>query len=72
MVDEIATELGLDPLDFRLRNVRKTGMRTSQGAVPQGVQRGEAVLERAKAHPLWSGRAARKANVGGELLCEVW
>ena len=21
---------------------------------------------------LMSGRAARKANVGGELLCEVW
>jgi len=62
MVDEIAGELGLDPLDFRLRNVRKTGMRTTQGAVPQGVQRGEAVLESAKTHPLWSGRAARKTN----------
>ena len=62
MVDEIAIELGLDQIDFRLRNLRKTGMRTTQGAIPDGVQRGEAVLEKANAHPLWSGRAARKAS----------
>jgi CO/xanthine dehydrogenase Mo-binding subunit len=60
MVDEIAAELGLDPIEFRLRNVLKTGMKTTQGAVPQGIQRGEAVLQRAKAHPLWEGRAAHK------------
>jgi CO/xanthine dehydrogenase Mo-binding subunit len=60
MVDEIAAELGLDPIEFRLRNVLKTGMRTTQGAVPDGIQRGEAVLQKAKAHPLWEGRAARK------------
>src|SRR5262245_13280509 len=60
MVDEIAAELGLDPIDFRLRNVLKTGMKTTQGAIPDGVQRGEAVLQKAKSHPLWEGRAARK------------
>jgi CO/xanthine dehydrogenase Mo-binding subunit len=60
MVDEIAAELGLDAIEFRLRNVLKTGMRTTQGAVPDGIQRGEAVLQKAKAHPLWEGRAARK------------
>ena len=60
MMDEIADELGLDPIEFRLRNVLKTGMRNGQGAIPLGVQRADAVLESARAHPLWSGRAARK------------
>jgi CO/xanthine dehydrogenase Mo-binding subunit len=60
MIDEVAGELGLDPIDFRLRNVLKTGMRNTQGAIPIGVLRGETVLEKARAHPLWSGRAARK------------
>jgi CO/xanthine dehydrogenase Mo-binding subunit len=60
MVDEIAGELGLDPIEFRLRNVLKTGMRTAQGAVPLGTQRAEAVLEKARAHPLWTERTTRK------------
>ena len=62
MMDEIAAELGLDPIEFRLRNVMKTGMRTTQGAIPDGIQRGEAVLQRAKAHPLWTERSARKPS----------
>ena len=60
MIDEIAAELGLDPIEFRLRNVLKTGMKTAQGAIPLGTQRAEAVLEKARAHALWVGRAARK------------
>jgi CO/xanthine dehydrogenase Mo-binding subunit len=60
MVDELAAELGLDPIEFRLRNVLKTGMRTAQGAVPLGTQRAEAVLTKARAHALWTNRAARK------------
>src|SRR5215470_16514585 len=60
MMDEIAGELGLDAIEFRLRNVLKTGMRDTQGAIPLGTQRAEAVLERARGHALWTGRAARK------------
>src|SRR6516164_2549236 len=60
MMDEIAGELGLDAIEFRLRNVLKTGMRNTQGAIPLGTQRAEAVLERARGHALWTGRAARK------------
>src|ERR1700730_8992023 len=60
MMDEIAGELGLDAIEFRLRNVLKTGMRSAQGAIPLGTQRAEAVLERARGHPLWTGRASRK------------
>jgi CO/xanthine dehydrogenase Mo-binding subunit len=60
MVDEIAGELGLDPIEFRLRNVLKTGMRSALGAIPHGTQRAEAVLEKARAHALWTDRVARK------------
>jgi CO/xanthine dehydrogenase Mo-binding subunit len=60
MVDEIAGELGLDPIEFRLRNALKTGMKNAQGAIPHGIQRAEAVLEKAGRHPLWTGRGARK------------
>jgi CO/xanthine dehydrogenase Mo-binding subunit len=60
MVDEIAGELGLDPIEFRLRNVWKTGMRSALGAVPHGTQRAEEILQRARAHPLWADRATRK------------
>jgi CO/xanthine dehydrogenase Mo-binding subunit len=60
MIDEIAAELGLDPIEFRLRNVLKTGMKTTQGAIPLGTQRAEAVLEKSRAHALWVGRGARK------------
>ena len=41
MADEIAGELGLDPIEFRLRNVLKTGMKDAQGSVPDGAQRAE-------------------------------
>ena len=60
MADELAAALGIDPIEFRLRNVLKTGMKNAQGAVPDGTQRAETVLERARAHALWTGRAAAK------------
>ena len=62
MADEIAGELGLDPIEFRLRNVLKTGMRDAQGSVPDGSQRAETVLEKARAHVLWTGRGAKKQS----------
>jgi CO/xanthine dehydrogenase Mo-binding subunit len=60
MADELAAALGLDSIEFRRRNVLKTGMKNAQGAVPDGTQRAETVLEKAGAHALWTGRAARK------------
>ena len=60
MVDEIAEMLGLDPIEFRLQNVLKSGMKNTQGAVPGGAVRADEILERARVHPLWTGRAARK------------
>src|SRR5262249_43639471 len=60
MMDEIAGELGVDAIELRRRNVLKTGMRNAQGAIPIGAQRAEAVLEKARVHPLWTGRDVRK------------
>ena len=62
MADEIAGELGLDPIEFRLRNVIKTGMKDAQGSVPDGKQRAETLLEKARAHALWTGRGAEKQS----------
>jgi len=62
MVDELAAQLGLDPIEFRLRNVLKSGMKNSQGAVPAGAIRAEDVMRRLQVHPTWTGRAQRKAD----------
>ena len=61
MVDEIAGQLGIDPIEFRLRNVMKSGMKNSQGAVQAGASRADEVMLRAQKHPLWTNRARRKA-----------
>lgn len=34
MVDELAAELKIDPIEFRLRNVLKSGMKNTQGGDP--------------------------------------
>jgi len=62
MVDEIATILGQDPIDFRLNNVMLTGMKTSQGAIPSGQNRAIEVLQQAKKQVIWQERYARKAS----------
>jgi CO/xanthine dehydrogenase Mo-binding subunit len=60
MVDELAAALDMDPITFRLRNVLRSGMKNSQGAVPAGAMRAEEVMRKARAHPLWTGRHDRK------------
>ena len=60
LVDEIAAELRMDPIELRLRNVFKTGMKNTQGAIPGGAQRADEVLARCREHPLWHERATRK------------
>ncbi|OZI75888.1 xanthine dehydrogenase family protein molybdopterin-binding subunit [Bordetella genomosp. 2] len=66
MVDEIAAELRLDPIEFRLRNVLKSGMKNTQGAVPAGAVRADEILRKAAAHPMWTGRAEKKARYEAE------
>ena len=60
MVDEIAQQLGLDPIEFRLRNALRSGMKNTQGAIPAGAIRVDEVLEKARTHPLWTERAKKK------------
>ncbi|PRC93938.1 xanthine dehydrogenase family protein molybdopterin-binding subunit [Solimicrobium silvestre] len=60
MVDEIAEKLGLDAIDFRLKNALRSGMKNTQGAIPAGAIRVDEVLQKAKLHPLWINRAKQK------------
>ncbi|MQR01790.1 xanthine dehydrogenase family protein molybdopterin-binding subunit [Glaciimonas soli] len=60
IMDEFAEKLGLDPIDFRLKNALRSGMKNTQGAIPAGAIRVDEVLEKAKVHPLWTNRAAAK------------
>ncbi|MHA1066873.1 xanthine dehydrogenase family protein molybdopterin-binding subunit [Enterobacter ludwigii] len=60
MMDEIAAELKLDPIEFRQRNVLKSGMKNTQGAIPAGAIRADEVLEKAAKHEIWLKRADRK------------
>ncbi len=62
LMDEIAEQLGMDPIDLRLKNVLKTGMKNTQGAIPAGAVRADEVLEKARQHPVWTDRAKRKAD----------
>jgi len=62
MVDEIAAELKLDPIEFRMRNALKSGMKNTQGAIPAGAIRVDEVLAKAAKHEIWTERAKRKAE----------
>jgi CO/xanthine dehydrogenase Mo-binding subunit len=61
LIDDIARQLELDPLEFRLRNVSREGDLAPSGqAFP--VFGAEACLERLRDHPLW----ARRGDVSGD------
>lgn len=62
MVDEAADLLQMDAIDLRLKNLFKSGMKNTQGAIPAGALRSEEILLKAKAHPLWAKRAEKKAT----------
>lgn len=66
MVDEAAELLKMDPIDLRLRNVLRAGMRNTQGATPTSTLRNEEILLKAKSHALWTGRQARKVKFDAE------
>lgn len=61
MVDEAAERLGMDAIDLRLKNVFKSGMKNTQGAIPAGALRNEEILLIARKHPLWMNKAEKKA-----------
>ena len=79
-LDELATELGLDPLELRSRNAAKQGTRTPYGPT-LGVVGYEETVAAARAHPHLQaplgpnqGRGIASGfwfNVGGETSCAV-
>ena len=62
MVDEIADELGLDPIELRRRNALREGEQNTQGGVQAGDPRIVEMLDRAAEHPLWVNRQKAKAE----------
>ncbi len=80
VVDELAKKLGLDPIEFRLKNAAQEGTRALYGPKfgPVGLV---ATLEAARAHDHWKaplgpnqGRGIASGfwfNVGGETSCTV-
>ncbi len=60
LADEMAQNVDMDAIEFRLLNAMRTGFTTAQGAVPAGQVRIVEVLNQAKRHPIWTERALRK------------
>lgn len=60
LVDEVAADLGMDAIELRRRNLMRSGMKNTQGAIPAGNMRAGELLDAAQADPLWTGRAERK------------
>ncbi|GAB4285516.1 MAG: xanthine dehydrogenase family protein molybdopterin-binding subunit [Roseovarius sp.] len=68
-VDELARELGLDPLEVRLRNAAREGTRSSYGVTYPAIGL-EATLRTARDHPHW--RAPLGENQGRGVACGFW
>jgi len=68
-VDELAQKLGMDTVDFRIKNVAKEGTRSSYGPVYGPIGIGP-TLDAAKAHPHMS--APLGPNQGRGMACGFW
>lgn len=62
MVDEIANELKIDPIELRRRNALLEGVQNTQGGVQAGDPRLLEMLDLAAKHPLWTNRDKTKAE----------
>ncbi|MFK8051126.1 MAG: xanthine dehydrogenase family protein molybdopterin-binding subunit, partial [Halioglobus sp.] len=68
-IDMVAKEIGMDPIDFRIKNAAKEGTRASYGPVYGPIGIGP-TLEAAKNHPHM--RARLKKNQGRGMACGFW
>ena len=59
LIDEAAAALPLDPIEFRRRNVLKSGGRTMTGNPVHVSVRTPELLDKLEAHPIWRERAAQ-------------
>jgi CO/xanthine dehydrogenase Mo-binding subunit len=68
-VDELAKKVGLDPVEFRIRNAAREGTRSSYGPVYGPIGIGP-TLEAAKNHPHM--KAPLGKNQGRGMACGFW
>ncbi|MCB4768400.1 molybdopterin-dependent oxidoreductase [Ancylobacter sp. Lp-2] len=68
LVDEAATSLPLDPIEFRRRNALKVGGRTMTGNPYSVSVRAPEILDKLDAHAIWRDRAAEKTRAKPGVL----
>jgi CO/xanthine dehydrogenase Mo-binding subunit len=68
-VDELAKEIGMDPVEFRIRNAAQEGTRSSYGPVYGPIGIGP-TLEAARSHPHM--KAPLGKNQGRGMACGFW
>src|SRR5262249_24910964 len=62
IVDEICTELRLDPIEFRRRSALQAGWKTMTGNPYIVSVRTPEILDKLEKHPIWRDRAKEKAG----------
>ncbi|UCI07219.1 xanthine dehydrogenase family protein molybdopterin-binding subunit [Mesorhizobium sp. B1-1-8] len=68
-IDELAKEIGMDPVEFRIKNAAQEGTRSSYGPVYGPIGIGP-TLEAAKSHPHMKAPLAK--NQGRGMACGFW
>ena len=71
LLDELATALGIDPVELRLRNVLVKGDPGIDGQ-PLAVFGAQECLERVRDHPLWRGRGDLPDGEGVGVAVGYW
>jgi CO/xanthine dehydrogenase Mo-binding subunit len=71
LMDELATRLGLNPVDLRLANLMADGEPTVSGDTWSGLGAIEC-LEAMRGHPIWAARSSLPAGEGIGLALGVW
>jgi CO/xanthine dehydrogenase Mo-binding subunit len=71
LIDELASSLGIDPIELRLRNVLHEGDAGLDGQ-PFPVFGAAECLERVREHPLWQGRADLPDDEGVGVSVGWW
>ena len=70
MIDELACELGMDPIEFRMKNLMRSGDRLVPG-FPLAPIDTEKMMETVKAHPHYQA-PLEGANRGRGLAYSIW
>ncbi|MBA2401707.1 MAG: molybdopterin-dependent oxidoreductase, partial [Bradyrhizobium sp.] len=68
LVDEVATALPLDPIEFRRRNALKPNGRTMAGNFYSVSVRTPEILDKLEKHPIWQQRAQQKSAARPGIL----